>query len=62
MNVQQPNESPFTTNNENAVGKTIIGINEDDRIYKHGRWCFDTPGVVQSDQVNLACFYLFTFF
>lgn len=49
---QKAVESSFAATNENAAGKTIIGINENDNDYKHGRWCFDTPGVVQPDQVN----------
>ncbi|XP_008547553.1 nitric oxide-associated protein 1 [Microplitis demolitor] len=32
-----------------ASGK--FGIDENDDFYKHGRWCYDTPGVVHPDQV-----------
>lgn len=36
----------------NAVGRVSIGINENDRIYAMGKWCYDTPGVVQPEQVR----------
>ncbi|XP_074109711.1 nitric oxide-associated protein 1 isoform X2 [Cotesia typhae] len=32
-----------------ASGK--FGIDENDEFYKHGRWCYDTPGVIHPDQV-----------
>lgn len=37
----------------NASGKTKTGINENIPLYKLSKWCYDTPGVVQPDQVQL---------
>lgn len=44
-------ETPFTNATGKAAGTTTFGINENDKDYKNSRWCFDTPGVVQPDQV-----------
>lgn len=30
-----------------------LGVNENHKDYKFSRWCYDTPGVVQPDQVRL---------
>lgn len=35
----------------NASGKFKMGINENDPEYVASRWCFDTPGVIQPDQI-----------
>ncbi|XP_044753362.1 nitric oxide-associated protein 1 isoform X2 [Coccinella septempunctata] len=35
----------------NATGTTTLGLNENDPLYAHSRWCYDTPGVVQPDQI-----------
>lgn len=37
--------------NSNASGKAKMGINEKDPEFVLSRWCFDTPGVVQTDQI-----------
>ncbi|KAJ8931915.1 hypothetical protein NQ314_015184 [Rhamnusium bicolor] len=37
--------------NSNASGKLKMGINESHPDYALTRWCFDTPGVVQPDQI-----------
>ncbi|XP_045474500.1 nitric oxide-associated protein 1 [Harmonia axyridis] len=34
-----------------ATGITKLGVNEKDPVYAHGRWCYDTPGVVPPDQI-----------
>ena len=31
----------------------MFGINENSRHFRDGRWCFDTPGALQPDQVWL---------
>lgn len=33
-----------------------MGIDENDVNYKHNRWCYDTPGVVQPDQVTTSIY------
>ncbi|KAF2905047.1 hypothetical protein ILUMI_01130 [Ignelater luminosus] len=35
----------------NASGKPRFGINEKDPAYATSKWCYDTPGVVQPDQI-----------
>lgn len=35
----------------NASGKLKMGIDENDPEYIASRWCFDTPGVIQPDQI-----------
>ncbi|XP_069166697.1 nitric oxide-associated protein 1-like isoform X1 [Procambarus clarkii] len=57
-NLEEPDErfDPFSTNMRN-IGKEqrkILGINTNDPKYSLGKWCFDTPGTVQPDQlINL---------
>lgn len=34
------------------MGQQLLGINENKNDFKFSRWCYDTPGVVQPDQVN----------
>lgn len=36
----------------NASGRVKIGINEHHPEYRLSKWCYDTPGVVQPDQVS----------
>ncbi|KAG5892537.1 hypothetical protein JTB14_011126 [Gonioctena quinquepunctata] len=48
----RPIESLFSVQgNPNASGKVVMGINEKHPDYVASRWCFDTPGVVQPDQI-----------
>ncbi|RZB39413.1 nitric oxide-associated protein 1, partial [Asbolus verrucosus] len=35
----------------NASGKFKMGINENSMDFKYSKWCYDTPGVVQPDQL-----------
>lgn len=35
----------------NASGKLKMGIKENSEEYALSRWCFDTPGVIQPDQI-----------
>ncbi|XP_017781920.1 PREDICTED: nitric oxide-associated protein 1 [Nicrophorus vespilloides] len=35
----------------NSKAKPEIGIDENEKIYRLSKWCFDTPGVVQDDQL-----------
>ncbi|KAL3270347.1 hypothetical protein HHI36_009395 [Cryptolaemus montrouzieri] len=34
-----------------ASGRFKLGVNEKDPVYALSRWCYDTPGVVQPDQI-----------
>lgn len=42
----------------NTSGKVKIGINEQKPEYKLSKWCYDTPGVVQPDQVTYKLSYI----
>lgn len=43
---------PFSINAQKAPsGKVQIGIDEQDPTFKVTKWCYDTPGVVHSDQI-----------
>ncbi|KAK8750388.1 hypothetical protein OTU49_014804 [Cherax quadricarinatus] len=57
-NLEEPEEraDPFSTNiKADAKGqRKILGINVKDPKYSLGKWCYDTPGTVQPDQlINL---------
>lgn len=43
---------PSSQSHESGYSGTIATLNEKSEKYANSRWCFDTPGVVQPDQVN----------
>lgn len=55
LKIKEPEErsDPFTVQMTTTEGmqKEYIGINPNSRYYKLGKWCYDTPGTVQPDQV-----------
>lgn len=54
---QTVEDNPFIGTGKSSDGTIAIGINENDDVYRESRWCFDTPGVVQQDQVSVISFY-----
>lgn len=43
---------PFSINAQKTPsGKVQIGLDEQDPTFKLTKWCYDTPGVVHSDQI-----------
>lgn len=42
---------PFSSAN-NAKARNVGGIGLDENMYPLSKWCYDTPGVVQPDQVR----------
>lgn len=38
------------------------GISEEDYEFAHGRWCYDTPGVMHPDQVHNCTATVLPFF
>nr|CAH7747770.1 unnamed protein product [Callosobruchus chinensis] len=47
----EPKDIFAATCSPNARGQTKLGINEKHPDYIASRWCFDTPGVVQPEQI-----------
>lgn len=45
---------PASSSHDGGFGGKIFTLNEHSDKYKHSRWCFDTPGVIQRDQVRQA--------
>lgn len=43
---------PFSMGRSTRV--TNIGLDHKDPAFQNSRWCFDTPGTVQPDQVSIA--------
>ncbi|XP_022917787.2 nitric oxide-associated protein 1 [Onthophagus taurus] len=41
----------FSVTVKEGVGGENIGIDENDRAFAGSKWCYDTPGVIQSEQV-----------
>lgn len=54
---------PFSTNMNPSKKnqRKILGINTSDPQYSLGRWCYDTPGTIQPDQVMMICDFLIFF-
>ncbi|XP_071515686.1 nitric oxide-associated protein 1 [Panulirus ornatus] len=52
---EEPEEKfdPFSTNMNPStkIQRKILGINTSDPRYSFGKWCYDTPGTIQPDQV-----------
>lgn len=48
---RETKDSFSVAGNANASGKLKMGINENVPEYALSRWCFDTPGVIQPDQI-----------
>lgn len=45
-------KDPFAISGQpNSSGQTKLGIDERDPKFMQSKWCYDTPGVVQPDQV-----------
>lgn len=55
VKAREPEEGsdPFTVPMTTTSGmqKEVVGINPNSRYYKLSKWCYDTPGTVQPDQV-----------
>lgn len=45
-------QDPFSMSHERGFTDKIFPMNENEKVYDMSKWCFDTPGVVQPDQVN----------
>lgn len=50
-NKETPSQDGFDVSKSNLNDKSSIGIDERANDFKYSRWCYDTPGVVQPDQI-----------
>lgn len=51
---KEPVMDPSGFSQSGGFNDNIFTLNEKDEKYAHGKWCFDTPGVVQKDQVSFS--------
>jgi nitric oxide-associated protein 1 len=54
-------EEPATIgsqNHQHGFSGNILTLNEKSDKYAHSKWCFDTPGVIQKDQVGWLILHL----
>lgn len=43
---------PASSTHESGFAGKLFTLNENNEKYVHGKWCYDTPGVMQNDQVR----------
>lgn len=51
--IDAPSSDPSAQSQTSGFGDHILTLNENSDQYKDSKWCFDTPGVIQRDQVSL---------
>lgn len=52
---------PFAIQMKSGEIADRVGIDDKDHVYVTNKWCYDTPGVVQPDQVNIFNFVVAVF-
>ncbi|XP_053682391.1 nitric oxide-associated protein 1 [Sabethes cyaneus] len=47
-----PSKDRFSVSQQGSANAPILTLNEKSDIYINSKWCYDTPGVVQPDQIT----------
>ncbi|XP_055614065.1 nitric oxide-associated protein 1 [Uranotaenia lowii] len=42
----------FSVSQRGSAQSPILTLNENSEVYKNSKWCYDTPGVIQPDQIT----------